>query len=169
MPEERIKNLTIEDAQIPRGLRNFTGAEGRYNAKGRRNFIVFINPDDVPTLDKEGWNVKHLKPRDDQEDPPQPFIKVNVKMDGRRPPRVVLISGDTKKELDESTISILDWVDMKYVDLIVRPFRYDPDSKLAAYLQAIYVTMEEDPIAKKYMDLPDSASNVLLPDEEPLF
>ena len=69
-----------------------------------------------------------------------------------RPPRVVLIAGDDRTELDESTIDMLDRVQIENVDLIINPSYYDVNGRqgYTAYLQAIYVTIVQDDLEKKY-------------------
>ena len=48
----------------------------------------------------------------------------------------------------------LDWVDILNVDLIVRPYEWSVNGKtgVKAYLQSIYVTIEEDPLEIKYSE-----------------
>jgi hypothetical protein len=50
---------------------------------------------------------------------------------------------------------MLDWVDIINVDLIVRPYAWTVNQKsgVKAYLQSLYVTIEEDPLEIKYSDL----------------
>lgn len=158
---ERLKNVTLENARIL--FRNFSGREGQFNREGDRNFCVILDHEEAAILDREGWNIKTLQPREEG-DLPQPYMHVKVHF-GKRPPRIVLITSRGKTDLDESTVSLLDWAEIRQVDLIVRPYTWDVAGKtgIKAYLQSIYVTIEEDPLEMKYVDVPDSAANSLVP------
>jgi hypothetical protein len=70
----------------------------------------------------------------------------------------VLITSRGRSNLDEHTVSTLDWVDILNVDLIVRPYEWTVNGKsgIKAYLQSIYVTIEEDPLEQKYAELESS-------------
>jgi hypothetical protein len=137
-------------------FRNFAGKEGQYNREGDRNFAVLIDDTVAAALAEDGWNVKWLKPRDDdtEEDSTQAYLPVSLNFKGR-PPRIVLITSRGRTNLDESTVEMLDWADIINVDLIVRPYEWVVSDKsgIKAYLQSIYVTIEEDPLEKKYAEL----------------
>ncbi len=57
-----------------------------------------------------------------------------------------MITSRGRTNLDEKTIEMLDWADILNVDLIVRPYEWTVQGKtgVKAYLQSIYVTIEED-------------------------
>ncbi|QAU06770.1 hypothetical protein SEA_AFLAC_65 [Gordonia phage Aflac] len=167
--------LTIENAQII--FRNFAGKEGMYNAEGDRNFCLLLTPELAETLEKDGWNIKTLKARE-EDDEPQPYIQISVKYRGRngntvRPPTIVMITSKGRTSLSEDECEILDWVDIKNVDLIVRPFEWAVNGKtgIKAYLKSIYVTIMEDELALKYADVPEigGGANQLEPGETPPF
>lgn len=155
------KDITIEDAYIFRGkkMRNFSGSPDEYNPDGGvRSFCVSLSegnvryggrPIDIQEVVNDGWNVKVLAPREEG-DSPINFIRVRVKF-GRRPPKIVQISGRSKVELDEESVNNLDTADIESVDLSIRPFNYKP-GKVSAYLEAMYVTIKEDAFAYKYRD-----------------
>lgn len=153
--KRRPDRLTIENARIL--FRNFSGRPGRYNAEGIRNFCVIIDDELAERLDKEDWNVKWLKPRDEG-DIPQAYIPVRVSYKNF-PPRVILITSNNKTELDEDNINILDFAEIVYVDLIINPSVWDVNDKtgVKAYLRSMYVTIAEDDLENKYRDVPDSA------------
>lgn len=159
------RNLTIENARLI--FRNFSGKEGRFNAQGKRNFCVCLDPDTARELADDGWNVRQLTPRD-AGDPPQNYISVQVKY-GARPPRVFLITDNGKTALDESTIHILDWAELENVDLIVTPYNWEIGGKtgVTAYLKTMYATIATDDLERKYADCPDSAMSAVLDDEVP--
>lgn len=134
-------------------FRNFSGKEGQYNREGDRNFAVLIDEKTAEMMAADGWNVKVLKPRDDDEEnaPPQAYLPVAVNFRGR-PPRIVMITSHNRTTLDESQVETLDWVDILNVDLIVRPYEWTVNGKsgIKAYLQSMYITIEEDPLEAKY-------------------
>ena len=127
-------------------FRTFAGKEGQYNREGDRNFAVLLDDTIANSMAEDGWNVKWLKPREEDEDESsQAYLQVSVNFKGR-PPRIVLITSRGRTNLDESQVEMLDWADIKNVDLIVRPYEWVVNQKsgIKAYLQSIYVTIEED-------------------------
>jgi hypothetical protein len=156
------KNIVIEGARI--GFRNFSGKEGQYNPEGIRNFCVFLEEDFAKTLEKDGWNVRWLKPKDEQEDP-QGYLQVAVSFKNI-PPKLVLITSHGKTILDEDSVSILDWAEIESIDLIIRPYNWtisqgtkNEKSGVKAYIKSMYITIVEDEFEKKYYNVPDSAEN----------
>lgn len=137
-------------------FRNFSGKEGQYNREGDRNFAVLLDEKTADLMAADGWNVKMLKPRDDDEGetPAQAYLPVAVNFRGR-PPRIVMITSHNRTTLDESQVETLDWVDIINVDLIVRPYEWTVNGKsgIKAYLQSMYITIEEDPLEAKYSEL----------------
>ena len=137
-------------------FRNFAGKEGQYNREGDRNFAVLLDEKTAAMMDEDGWNVKVLKPRENDEEGavPQPYLPVAVNYRGR-PPRIVMITSHNRTTLDESQVETLDWVDVLNVDLIVRPYEWTVNGKtgIKAYLQSMYITIEEDPLEAKYSAL----------------
>lgn len=140
--------VTIENAQII--FKNFGGAEGQFNAAGDREFSVILDPENARNLEKSGWNVKYLKPREEGDDPtPYLPIKVSYKV---RPPTIVMITSTAKTRLDESSVETLDWADILNADLIVTPYHWVVGNKsgIKAYLKSLYVTVQEDELERKY-------------------
>lgn len=136
-------------------FRNFSGKEGQYNREGDRNFAVLLDEKTAGMMSEDGWNVKMLRPRDDEEgSEPQAYLPVAVNFRGR-PPRIVMITSHNRTTLDESQVEMLDWVDIINVDLIVRPYEWTVNGKsgIKAYLQSMYITIEEDPLEAKYAEL----------------
>ena len=155
--------LMIENAKII--FRNFAGKEGMYNSEGDRNFCVLLEEDLAEQLMKDGWNIKTLKARE-EDDVPQPYIQVSVKYRGKngnmvRPPAITMITSKGRTPLSEGECEILDWVDIANVDLIIRSFEWAVNGKtgIKAYLKSIYITIQEDALALKYADVPEISSN----------
>lgn len=142
-------------------FRNFEGKEGQYNRKGVRNFGVLIDDETALKMIEDDWNIKYLKPREDEEEAtPQAWLPVEVAYDKGRPPHVVLITTRGRTTLDEKQVEMLDWADITNVDLIVNPYHWDVNDRtgVKAYLKSIYVTIEEDELERKYaeMEMPSS-------------
>ena len=148
--------LQIEDARI--AFRNFRGEGSMYNAEGARSFSLVIPTEEMKDAlvnDRNeygvGWNVKIRAPREEGE---LPFmhLPVRVKYTDRSKPRVFLISGKNKLELDENTIGMLDDVDIASVAMDIRP--YDGEGRFGphrtAYLQSMYVVQNVDRLASRF-------------------
>lgn len=156
-PVRKNQNRTFENCRIM--FKNFSGKEGKFNREGDRNFALAIDHATAEQMVHEGWNIKELQPREEG-DPTQPYLKVTVKYPKEgRPPRVVLITSAGKTELDEETCGMIDWAQIRNIDLIIRPYDYDFNGNQgrAAYLKSIFVTIEEDELDIKYAGLQDSA------------
>lgn len=150
-------SLTIEGAQIL--FRNFAGAERPMNDEGKRNFCLLLAENVAAALDQDGWNIKRLRPRDDEEIG-TPFVKVTVKF-GSRPPRIVLLSSKGRQVLEEDMAMLADWVDVKHVDVTIRPYSWEVrgEKGVSAYLKTIYIIVNEDPLDLKYSDVPEIGAN----------
>lgn len=143
--------LQIDDARII--YRNFRGEGGKFNREGDRNFAVVIPKQELADeLRNRGWNVK-IKPPKDEEDSPFMYLPVKVKFNDRGP-QVYLRTGDRVNRLDEETISILDDINIRSVDLDIHPYDWDVNGKSGrtAYLQSIEVIQEIDRFAARYAE-----------------
>jgi hypothetical protein len=139
-------------------FRNFAGKEGQYNREGDRYFAVLLDEKVAQEMAEDGWNVKMLQPRTEEEgESPQAYLPVSVNFKGR-PPRIVLITSRGRTNITEHEVEMLDWVDILNVDLIVRPYEWTVNEKsgIKAYLQSLYMTIEEDPLEAKYSELDQS-------------
>jgi hypothetical protein len=156
MPDAR--HIIIEDARIR--FRNFEGRQGMYNKAGDKNFVVLLDPDLAQDLANEGWVIKQLKPRDEDEDP-QPYLSVSVKYhDNPFPPTIKVVTSRGTTELDDESVEMLDHVEIGNVDLIIRPFdwSFNGNSGRKAMLKSMYVTIIEDPLDLKYNNTQEIAT-----------
>ena len=151
---ENNKTLLLEDAKII--FRNFSGVEREYNSAGDRNFSVVIPPDLAKKLIDEGWRVKQLKAREDDEEGDY-HLKVNVNYKKGRPPRCVLVTSRQRTDLGAEEVGIFDSADIKKVDLIVNGWYSDmAGGGYSGFLKSIFVTLHEDALELKYADgIPD--------------
>lgn len=151
---EEIGNLTIENAHVL--FANFEGREGAFNREGDRNFCIKLDEDLAVRMAHDGWNVKRLKPRDESPDG-EPYVQVSVGFKYRHP-RMVLITSKGRVTLDEDQCPVMDHLDVRNWDVIVRPYKWDVNGKtgIKAYLKSIFVTIEEDELDLKYADVPDA-------------
>ena len=144
------ENVVLEGVRII--FRNFSGEETKFNREGNRNFVVVLPEDIGRELAEKGWNVKFREPREEG-DPIEAQLQVTVGFRGR-PPKILLISGGRRRDLDEDTVSMLDWADIVNVDMVLRPYDWEVNGKTGrkAYLKSLYVTVEEDELEEKYAE-----------------
>lgn len=150
------KNIEIENARI--GFRNFSGKESQYNPAGKRNFCVFLDNELAIVLEEDGWNVRWLPPRDEG-DEPQGYLQVAVSFDNI-PPKIIMITSNGQRIIDDESVSLLDWAEIDEIDLIIRPYNWtlhagskNEKSGVKAYLKSMYVKIVEDEFEKKWSNL----------------
>ena len=151
---DQAKTFMVEDARLI--FRNFAGKEGQYNREGDRNFAVVLDPETAAAMLEDGWNVRYLQAREEG-DEETPYISVAVNFNNR-PPRVMMITSSSRVTLDEASVEVLDWADIKVADLIARGYEWSVNGKtgVKAYLQSLFITIEEDALEKKYAAFNDN-------------
>lgn len=137
---------------------NFEGRGDKYNREGDRFFDVILPQDMAEQMAEDGWNVKIYMPKGedgkpDPNEPPIHHMKVKVRY-SNFPPKIYTIGSrtGTKTLLDESNVGLLDSSNISHVDLLISPYEWENErgSGIAAYLDTMYATIEEDPFASKY-------------------
>lgn len=143
--------IEFEDCKII--FRNFEGRQQKFNPIGKRNFCLVLNEEDVDDFIREGWNVKETKPREEG-DPVKHYVKINVNMDSKNPPRIYMIAGRHKTELTADTVKELDYAEIKQIDAVINPYPWKNDDGsfggISGYLQTLYVEIMQDKFADKY-------------------
>lgn len=142
------ETVTIEDARI--AFRNFAGKEDKYNAAGKRNFVILLEPARADQMMRDGWNVKHLKARDEDE-VPQPYVQASVNYENR-PPKICMITSRGLTYLEQDLLDQLDWVDIETADVTLRAYDWNVGDKSGrkAYVQSLYMKIEEDYLQDKW-------------------
>lgn len=146
--------ILLDDCRII--FRNFKGVEGPFNREGDRNFAVILEDDKiVKMLIEDGWNVKYLKPREEG-DEPTPYLQVSVNFK-KKPPRIFMVTSRNRTKLGEDEVEILDDADIIKTDLIICPYHWNVSGNtgIKAYLQSLFVTIEEDALERRYAELDD--------------
>lgn len=155
---ERQK-LVLEDVQII--FRNFSGKPSDYNREGDRNFTVILPTEELAQrLTEDGWNVK-CRPGRDENDPPIYTLSVKVLFhdnpaEAYRDPKCYLVHEDGNLvQLTPETAGTIDNVRIRQCDMTIIPWCWSRNghSGISAYLEAIYVNIETDPLALKYGNL----------------
>lgn len=152
---ERNNKLAIDNARII--FKNFTGKDDKFGREGDRSFSIVIEDDALAEqLANDGWNVKPLTPRDPDEKVNH-FIKVKISFKVR-PPKIWLLTNHKRTLLDEDTVATLQYARIENADVVVSPWRWEVNGKtgIAAYLETLYVKIEDDPFADKYADYESS-------------
>ena len=151
MEKNNVPNIIMSSARIL--FRNFSGSPDKYNKQGgKRTFSILLDEETAMRLKEDGWNVKPLKSReDDDENHYHLAVEASYKL---YPPRIYLIAGKRKTELTEDTISALDYAEISNVDITIRPYSWEVNGKtgVKAYVKNMYITVVEDEFEKKYRD-----------------
>lgn len=162
---QQLKPVVMEGMRLI--FKNFKGEESEFNQAGARNFGVILPEDVAEAMRNDGWNIKRLNPSEEEKEQGitegPPWLPVKVRFDKGRPPTILKITSRGKTKMEEDEVEQLDWVDIAVdeqgnpkVDLIVRPYPWTNAmgaSGIAAYLQSMYITIEEDDLQRKYAEM----------------
>lgn len=149
---DSAKTFVIEDAQII--YRNFSGAPTPFDQQGgKRTFAVVLDKKTADAMAVDGWNVK-CKPAREEGEEEFCFIEVTVNYK-QRPPKIVVLTDTSATTLTDDTVAMLDWADIRKLDLVAREYQWavGANSGIKAYLKSMFVTIDEDPLEKKYNQL----------------
>lgn len=157
---EVVKFYDVDGRNIR--FRNFEGKAGKFNVEGDRNFCLLLDPDLADNMHRDGFNIRYLNPKS-EDDEPIPYLPVKVQFGKGRPPKIVQVTKHGKTELDEDSVRNLDWAEIEKADIAINPYEYHVNGRdgIKAYLKTMYVTIVEDDFEDKYYDVPDSAANIV--------
>lgn len=149
--------------------RNLRGEKKQFNEAGKRNFAIPLEEDLALQLAEIGWNVRAKEKANDEGKMETLYhLSVNVKLDGKNPPRIFMITwgpdGEPRRtQLDEDTVGLLDFAEFDNVDVIIRPYNYDFNGKkgVTHYLKTLFATLHVDDLEKKYAHIPIETAGVL--------
>lgn len=144
--------VLIEGARLI--FRHFSGEKDDFHSVGQRDFFVTLDSATAEAMEKDGWNIKWLDPREEG-DLPQATLKIKVNFTGR-PPQITLVTSRNKTRLDEESVAILDYADIINADLFITPYDWTVNGRSGrtAYLDKLFVTIREDELDIKYSDIP---------------
>ena len=144
---------------------NFAGdpTKDRFADARRKANLLIPDPEQAKDLIKAGFKVRETRPRQD-DDPndfvPEYYVTILLKYRNRKnepvkyPPKVYLVSGDNEPVLlDEESVSCIDQMRIKNVNVILNPYEYDPvNNGLSLYIRTMYVEqdLDDDPYAARY-------------------
>jgi hypothetical protein len=156
MAKRFIENVTIENAQIT--WKNFSGEQRQFNTAGDRNFGIIVDLEQAQALLDMGYKVRISEAT--EEYPARAVVPVKIKYSERSQPRVkMLIHQGTKQvTLDQDSLFALDYANIEKVDAIIRANQYDFNGRQGVnnYLNALYVTIREDELERKYAAVPEA-------------
>lgn len=136
---------------------NFRGMKTDYNANGNKEFNIVLPEDLGLEMEKDGWNVKHLLPKEEG-DSEILHLPVRVNFNSAYPPRVWLINADTGKRvmLDDETIGQLDFLsreEIRKVNISLNPRQWENHqglTRIKAYCNSMQVYFLPDPFEAEY-------------------
>ena len=156
------ENITLEGAHIR--FTNFAGREDQYTREGDRNFAVDIaDPDLAEQLAKDGWNVRYTKTPEDRPDiEPVAYMPVAIKFEPIAPKIYKVTETEDGHHgqpvlLDEEAVGGLDSDDIKYVDIVIRPYNWEVSGKkgVKAYVKEMFVVVADDYFGSKWFGTDD--------------
>jgi hypothetical protein len=150
-------DLMLENVQIT--YRNFGGTIGEFNPGGARTYSVWLDSyEQAEAIADMGWKVRYTKPSEEWEQG-RPHMPVTVKYHPKlQPPRVVMLTSRGQTKMGEEDIDILDFMNIKKCDMILRPFHWKLKTGgegVKNMCSSIYITIQEDALELKYADVPE--------------
>lgn len=150
------KLISIEDTNFI-WRTNFSGDPERdsFGSDARQANLIIPNPAMAEDLIAEGYNIKHTKPQEGEEEgfEPRYFVSVKVNFNSFNPPRIYLVSGDADPLLlDKESIDILDRCQVLNVNATLNPYENPRTGRKSLYVRTMYVEqdIEDDPFAQRY-------------------
>lgn len=153
--------FTLEDTTIL--YPNFSGRATEYNIEGDRNFNVILTDEQAEEMSALGWNVKTKEGREEG-DPARHILTVSIGFQ-YHPPKIYMLTesqmarGQRASAMSEDLLGLLDDVEYKLVDLVVRAHRWNKAGRtgIKAWVQTLVVIIREDEITMKYADFIEDA------------
>lgn len=153
-----MQRLKLEGVRIL--FKNFRGEKSQFNSDGARQFSVVI--DDIEEAERYidlGWALKPLK--NEEGDISAYHLPVKINYSGFSLPRIYKVSMPSGNQLllEESTISMLDYLLIDYVDIIVNPYEWAVRGErgVKAYCQTMYVVIADNDLDTKWSHLDDAS------------
>jgi len=153
--EDNRGNFVLEDCERLY-YRNFQGRVEKYNETGKKSFTVRFTDEEAALMLANKWNVKS-KPAREEGEAAWHTMHVAVNFESKNPPRIIMLTSKGRTQLDEQLCGLLDFADIKYADMIIHPHDWTVNGNTGrkAYLQSIYVWINEDVLELKYQDVPE--------------
>ncbi len=116
--------VTLKNVEVRSGSwKNFSGAKTDFNDAGKRNFCAFLTQSQADELISYGVNVKVRPPREEGDDPVF-YVKVNVNLNSKWPPKIYICTKDVDGTINENQLApedvgSLDGLDIRSANLIL--------------------------------------------------
>lgn len=153
--KDKLPIVTLRNANIlPGAWRNFSGAE-KFNEAGKRTFNIKLDESVALQMKEDGFNVKPLRARDEDDENDGYRIEVDASFK-IRPPQVWLVSGGQRTLLDEGAINILDYADIEKATVAINPYPWETatGSGIKAYLHKAVIYLREDDLDAEMREIP---------------
>ena len=155
----RTNNLFVENTRFIFST-NFSGDPNRdkYGNTERKANLVIPDISMARQLIDEGFNVKMTKPREGDEEGFVPTYDVVIKLAYRNrngepkqwPPKVLLVVEDSVTELDEESVSCIDYAWIDRVNVVLNKYESDRGKSLYIKTMEVFQRVEDDPILARH-------------------
>lgn len=139
---------------------NFAGDPNRdkYGSDARKANLVIPDISVARQLIDEGYNVKMTKPREGEEEGFVPCYYISIKLSYRDrngelkrwPPKVLFIEDDFVTELDEETVSRIDYARVESVNVVLNKYESERGKSLYVKTMEVFQRFDDDPILARY-------------------